>query len=290
MDTKRFREVTSMPNQLNRYNQPAIVTHIASQYVLGHLSLLCSKRTEKLRIKFKVLDEAIHFWQEQLVHFDEQTPPQEVFDSSWQNITNTLGFEAENSTLEQVSKADNNTSINVSTDSSKDDYFLATIRRFFTNIFDIPQKFTPVFSVLLLSIVSYIGYFSFNNIDNNDALSYVAVLTNNNEKAHLVASTYGESQKLILNVIQPKTITEEQSLELWVVSKTDGQARSLGTLPTDKALVEQSLSTAQWRLIKDSLSLIVTVEELGGSALGEPSDIVVSRGLCVRLEDWKKNA
>ena len=125
--------------------------------------------------------------------------------------------------------------------------------------------------------------------NNNDPLSYVAVLTQQEGQAHLVASTYGESQKLVVNIINATEITQQESLELWVVSKTDQQARSLGVLPNNKNLLEQQLTNAQWRLIKDSASLIVTVEEIGGSAIGEPSDMIVSRGLCVRLQDWNKN-
>jgi len=61
-------------------------------------------------------------------------------------------------------------------------------------------------------------------------------------------------------------------------------------LPRNMSLVEQQLTEAQWRLIKDSDSLIVTIEEQGGSPIGEPSDIIVSRGLCVRLQEWQDNA
>ena len=123
-----------------------------------------------------------------------------------------------------------------------------------------------------------------------EQLSYVAVLTNEKGAAHLVASTYGDSKKLVVNVINIPDIDTEQSLELWVVSKTDAQARSLGVIPQGQSLIEQQLTQAQWRLIKDSESLIVTMEEAGGSPIGEPSEMIVSRGLCVRLQEWDINA
>jgi anti-sigma-K factor RskA len=126
--------------------------------------------------------------------------------------------------------------------------------------------------------------------DKNDPLSYVAVLTQSKGQAHLVARSYGESQKLVVNIVNVPTTSKDEALELWVVSKTDQQARSLGVLPNNTSLFEQKLTDAQWRLIKDSESLIVTIEENGGSPIGEPSDVVVSRGLCVRLQDWSNNA
>ena len=76
--------------------------------------------------------------------------------------------------------------------------------------------------------------------------------------AHIVASTYGESKTLVVNVVNTPTIDKEQTLELWVISKTDAQARSLGVIEQGKTLIEQQLTQAQWRLIKDSDSLIVS--------------------------------
>ena len=148
--------------------------------------------------------------------------------------------------------------------------------------------YASAFSVVVLAVLVLFITKPFNQT--NDPLSYVAVLTEQDGEAHLVATTYGESKKLIVNVVGTPSVEDDQSLELWVVSKTDAQARSLGVIPAGEKLIEQQLTTAQWRLIKDSESLIVTLEEEGGSALGEPSDLIVSRGLCVRLKAWKKNA
>jgi len=91
-------------------------------------------------------------------------------------------------------------------------------------------------------------------------------------------------------VVDSPELTPDQTHELWVISKTDNEARSLGVIPKNKTLITQQLTQAQWRLIKDSDSLIITVEEAGGSPIGEPGEMVVSRGLCVRLQEWNSNA
>lgn len=144
-------------------------------------------------------------------------------------------------------------------------------------------RYAIAFSILIFAVlIAFMSKIS----EKNDPLSYVAVLTQPEGQAHLAASTYGESQKLVVNIINAPVIDKAESLELWVVSKTDKQARSLGLIPNDQSLLEQQLTSAQWRLIKDSDSLIATVEEAGGSAIGEPSDVIVSRGLCVCFHVW----
>jgi anti-sigma-K factor RskA len=88
---------------------------------------------------------------------------------------------------------------------------------------------------------------------------------------------------LVLDILTLPEIDSEESFELWVTSKTDNQTRSLGEIPKGQSSFDRQLSDAEWRLIADSSFLIISVEDIGGSALGEPSDRVVSKGLCIRL-------
>ena len=81
----------------------------------------------------------------------------------------------------------------------------------------------------------------------------------------------------------------DQDYQLWAVSRSDGETRSIAVIASkDMTLLE--LSEAQWRLIKDSESLMLTIEEEGGSAIDEPSDELVARGLCVRLKSGEHDA
>jgi anti-sigma-K factor RskA len=114
-------------------------------------------------------------------------------------------------------------------------------------------------------------------------LSYVAVLQDDNQTPQVVASSYDESKTLVLDILNLPNIDSEESFELWVTSKTDNQTRSLGEIPAGVQSLDKALSEAQWRLIADSSFLIISVEDQGGSALGEPSENIVSKGLCIRL-------
>ncbi len=253
-----------MSKQLKRYNHSEIIEHLSSQYVLGTLSSKVRARVEKLAQGIPELDESMHYWQNRLVNLDQQTPALPASEAAWQNINAKL-FEQNKSPKQKPTTLWS---------------YIKT--RYISSIG------TQWLSAFCLCFVLIFSYQQFNHVP-ADNLSYVAVLNSEDNKAHLVATTYGESQTFVLNIIDKPQVDEEQSLELWVISKTDQQVRSLGILPTDSNLLEKQLSNAQWRLIKDSHSLIVTIEDEGGSAIGEPSDEIVSRGLCVRLQDWNNN-
>jgi len=223
------------------------------------------KRVVTLCKQNPTLDKRINFWQEKFISIDENTdilPPSE---QSWLAITDSLNFDLVEAKTEQ---------------------------RLFAKVITWCSKPQVAFSVALSMMVLFISTLVLVNpfADKMGPLSYVAVLTEQTGQAHLVASTYGDSKKLIVNVVKAPEVIAEQDLELWVVSKTDGEARSFGLISQGKGLVEQQLSDAQWRLIKDSDYLLVTLEDKGGSAIGEPSEDIVSRGLCVRLEAWQTNA
>ena len=271
--TIMFEQLNTMGNNMNRYQQTNVVEHLASQYVLGTLTERVNNRIATLRATHDLLDQRIHFWEAKLVHLDQQTPELPARDSTWNNILSAI--EEPETASAQATKTSHSAKGLMH---SIIEWFSASSK----------NRFASAFSVAALLMFAL--YFINPNTQNTEQLSYVAVLTQTDGDAHIVASTYGESKKLIINVINSPELTQEQTHELWVVSKTDNEARSLGVIPKGEALIEQQLTQAQWRLIKDSKSLIITVEELGGSPIGEPGDVIVSRGLCVRLQEWTNNA
>ena len=291
MDTPWIREVTAMSKQLTpkrftRYTNPVIIEHIASQYVLGTLSTRAHNRAEKLMLDYPQLEARINHWQQSFIGLDKQTAELAPKAATWQTISAQL----DQLTAETVSD-------NIKQDAIKPQPVAQTQQTRFDLVSVVKQWFSfpparlmHAASVIVICLLSVALLTPNQQNGTDDPLSYVAVLTDQHKQAQLVASTYGESKKLIVNIINTPDIASSEDLELWVVSKTDQQARSLGIIPRDITLLEQQLSEAQWRLIKDSDSLIVTVEDLGGSPIGEPSDIIVSRGLCVQLKEWKKNA
>lgn len=263
MDPPRPWEVAIMSEQLNRYHNKTIIEHLAHQYVLGLLTSQVCTRVEKLLITNHILEQRVIYWQDRFSSFDKQTTELAPKAQTWQNIQKI--FEPQ---------------IN---DIAKENEKHHGLWSWFS------FSFRQTASIFSLTAIVLLSYLLFAPQHKEDPLSYVAVLTDKNQQAQLVASTYGESKKLIINVINTPKMTTDQDLEIWVISKRDQQARSLGVIPRNTLLVKKRLSTAQWRLIKDSDSLIVTIEDLGGSPIGEPSELVVSRGLCVRLKEWAKN-
>ena len=146
-------------------------------------------------------------------------------------------------------------------------------------------KWSTAFSLMLCLVL---GYSLLQQNESLDPLSYVAVMQDNNQTPQVVAATYGTSKKLVLDILNLPEIDAEESYELWVTSKTDNQSRSLGEIPKDLTSFNRQLSQAEWRLIADSSFLVISVEDVGGSAIGEPSNRIVSKGACIRLTAWEE--
>lgn len=304
MDPQRFGEVTAMPKLKNnkpnqRYQHPMIIEHLANQYVLGTLTSKVHNRVTQIALTNDILRDTIQKWEARLAALDQHTAELPAYASSWDEIIKKL--DAPLTEALKTSKVDpvksgadflkyEDKHVNIKTPNTKTSLFDRVTKKINGWLSTPSYRYASAFSLVLLTVLTLLMN-PLNDTENqSDQLSYIAVLTQKDGGAHIVASTYGDSQKLIVNIINTPSIDTQESLELWVVSKTDQQARSLGVLPTNKTLLEQQLTNAQWRLIKDSESLIITVEEAGGSAIGEPSEVIVSRGLCVRLEEWNKNA
>lgn len=110
---------------------------------------------------------------------------------------------------------------------------------------------------------------------------YVAVLTDERGAPSLTVLTAVGGEQLWLKWGDVK-IAPDKNLQLWAISKTDGQIRPLGVFnATDSANLP--LTVPQWRLIKDSSHLLLTEEDVGGSPLDEPSETILAKGVCVLL-------
>lgn len=254
-----------MSRQLERYLHPQIVDHIASNYVLGTLPTLVRRRTERLcdDERFDVIQQRIEYWEGKLSPLSELTPELPPLEQTWQNIDAQISNTATEQTPPET-------------------------------VWDKLSQWLGQGQIWLraasMAMVLVIGVLLGSNTQTNDSLSYVAVLENEQNLPSVVASTYGESKTLVLDIVQLPALDDESEFELWVTSKTDGQARSLGIVPAGKKSFTRVLTTAEWRLIKDSEALLITVEETGGSAIGEPMGEEVANGLCVQLTAWQEKA
>lgn len=115
---------------------------------------------------------------------------------------------------------------------------------------------------------------------------YVAVLTDEQGSAQLTVLTANGGEKLWLKWGDLQ-IAAEKNLQLWAISKRDGQIRPLGVFAATDGQ-DMPITVAQSRLIKDSSHLILTEEDVGGSPLDEPSETIIAKGVCVLLANTEK--
>lgn len=117
-------------------------------------------------------------------------------------------------------------------------------------------------------------------------IDYVAVLTDPSGTPQLTVLTATGGAQLWLKWNAVK-ISEDKNLQLWAISKRDGQIRPLGVFAQTDS-IQLPLDEANWRLIKDASHLILTEEDVGGSPLDEPSDVILAKGACVLLAQVDK--
>ena len=252
-----------MSTKLNRYQSIEIVDHLAANFVLGTLSGRVNARIKRLRqqVEYQELDKRIQFWEQKMSPLNDKTPELAPKSDTWEQIHAKLNL--------TTTKAPENNPW----------YHFFTMRFY---------QIATACSIVLIALLTTQVFLA--NQQSPGSLSYVAVLADSNQRPQMVAATYGESQSLMLDILTVPQISEDETLELWVTSKTDKQARSLGEIPTNLASFTRTLSDAEWRLIKDSDSLMITIEEAGGSPIGEPLGEIISSGACIRLSAWQEQS
>lgn len=277
----RNREVAVMsrkiekPNKASaiaRYSSPELVDHLASNYVMGLLSPLVKKRVDRLRrdIDYRQIDQRISFWEQKLSPLNDHTPNLAPLPQTWKAIETSLnhGQAASQHPRQARGKATN------------ESWWSA-----FTF-----GKWSAAFSLIICVVIGFV-LLKPTDVTNETGLgnlSYLAVLEDDNQSPQVVATTYGQSKQLVLDILSLPQIDSQETFELWVTSKTDNQTRSLGEIPKGQISFDRLLSDAEWRLIVDSAYLVISIEDEGGSAIGEPSDSIISRGLCIRLANRDK--
>jgi len=174
LDPPRLRKVTIMSEQLNnmnnhpqRYQQINVVEHLASQYVLGTLTPRVQKRVAALRPTHDLLEQRIHFWQEKLVHLDEQTPELPTREATWDNILSAI----EETPAQHVTASTTEKHSNQTDEEAKG--FIPSLLAWFTT--PSTGRFASAFSVAAVFALTL--YFMAPVSQKADALSYVAVLT-----------------------------------------------------------------------------------------------------------------
>lgn len=225
---------------------------LAFEYVTGVLRGEERRLFERLLHTNDTLADQVRFWEEQLMQLSDETEERKPDADVWKNIQASLNAPAAHCEPDRVSKI----------------------------IW--PRWFMWAMPSLAVMVLAF-SFFLFSPLKNPSGpnADYVAVLTDPQGAARLTVLTATSGKQLWLKWDSLK-IASDKNVQLWAVSKSDKQVRPLGVF-TQTDITQLELTTANWRLIKDAESLLLTEEEVGGSPIDEPSEIVLAKGICVLL-------
>ncbi len=231
-----------------RYKQPEVQDSLARGYVLGTLGAAARRRCNVLRKQIPELDQRIRELEECLQPLAAVVPPLAPSGRVWDQI---------DASISPVSRSEK--------------------LPFWERL--------PFFRGLALaSSLIAIALILFQlSVAPTPSVDYIAVLEDDGGQAQLVVTASEQTSIMDIRVFGDG-LTDSPAYQLWAVSKTDGETRSLGLIDPGTTS-QRELSNTDWRLIGDAHELLVTAEMSGGSAIGEPSNTIVSRGLCIKLTD-----
>ena len=240
-------------------NNPDDKNALALEYVLGTL------RGEERKAFAKQLDsddglmQSVRYWEESLMPAPESVPILTPKPNTFKNIQ---------AAINQNHSASQNKPLSV-----------------WEKL--LPWKVITSAAFAMLLVVSAV---LFNTTLQQSSLNtdYVAVLVDDSDSPILTALTASDGNTLWLKWEKWQT-PKDHSLQLWAKSRRDGQIRPLLVFG-DNELKEIALNEATLRLIQDSSHLIITQEEMGGSSMDEPSEIVIAKGVCIRLAETRDSA
>ncbi len=222
---------------------------LALEFVLGTLRGQERKQFVNRLEKESELQDQVKFWEEQMMSFHHTTPTLEPVDKIWQNIEANIG----------------------SPSSAPKEHWYS----FFANSWQ-------WFASSALTLVVCLGlWFGIASKPPDAPTSYMAVMTSDDGTAVLTALAPQGEKSLWLQWASDITQKPGSDLQLWALSRSDNQARSLAVF--DKAGINQlKIGKPEWGLIKDAEYLILTEEQPGGSH-NQPSNLILAKGLCIQF-------
>ena len=234
-----------------RYQDPELQDLLASNYVMGTLRGAARKRMEKLMLQNQGLRERVKQWENKMQPLHLNTPEIAPKKSTWDSIASAIGGAA--------------------------DPMLASLKK--------KLNFYKYFSGFAVSCALALAVMVLSPAPQTPAaINYVAVMKDDSARPTMVVTLTKAGRVLALDMLEKPQVETHQSLQLWAVSKVDGSISSLGEISVEKH-IEKSLSKPQWGLISDAEYLLVSLET--SKAVSGPSDRVVAKGLCVKVEGWQ---
>ncbi len=228
------------------YRNPDLATQLAGRYVIGTLRGPARRRFERLVVTEPAIDREVRQWERWLQPLADGVPPIDPPHEIWVRIQRDIDG--------APAKARSGWWLGLS--------WLTT-------------------AVVALAAIVAVGV---DRLSGGADIDYLAAMTASpGAEATVVVSARTEALSLIVDVRDEPAVPPDTDLELWAVSRTDGETRSLGLVSRPYTRQTWTLTRSQARLIRDAGSLLLTVEPAGGSPIGEPEGDVYAEGLCIRV-------
>ncbi len=226
---------------------------LAFEYVLGTLKGESRSGFEKLMREDEQVHNLVLTWEEQLIHLYSTHEVRSPYPKSW------LVIETRITKARRIHQSK---------------------RGWFSRHLWLPWLVSGALSIMLLFNSTLIHHPQ-PEASGMPPVDYVAVMTSESGQATLSALANDQTRRMWLHW-QDVKLPSEKNYQLWAVSRSDGETRSISVI-ADTSTKFLNLTEAEWRLVRDADSLVLTLEEVGGSAIDEPSNQLVAKGLCVRL-------
>ncbi|RDL43529.1 hypothetical protein DN730_14440 [Marinomonas piezotolerans] len=247
-----------------RYHNAVICDHLASQYVVGHMTPRVRNRVEALRVVSPELDKAIIHWSESFSTIHNALPDKQPDAKTWSQIEQQL--------FDHAAPREEKASIWRSL-------------RFW--------RFTGV-SASLASIVLAVMLFvhpperTEDNALVNSTPQYIAVMspTANRKDIRFVVNLYQKTEKTPSRLFiqwaesQPRAI--KTRMHLWAKDKDTGQFAYIGLEPNDN--VTWDLQKTTWQAVSSSSELFFTATKVRPT-----TENTLFSGPCIQLGNWKQN-
>ncbi len=277
-----------------RYTQPALLEHLASQYVLGTLQGGARRRFERLQLDRIDIRMQVATWEMRLGQMAQSIPPQQVSSKLWPAIAARTQPFAGQTSPRAGAASPSQAMPNASTSSSRwggskpaGSWWNPAGSWWKSNGFGLGGLTAGVLAASALFFTVPTLFVTSDQIAMRTGeklpQSYVGLLTDAQGNGKLLVSSLRQGKTMTIKVIGPITTPATGRLVMWAVPADlakNGPAFVLGNVPATGSAVSQLPDTSEKLLSKVS-KLIVTVETEPNPA--QPSGTLVYSGNCAKL-------